>query len=39
MFLEEKKGDLSLLLFKGYLTSRGWALEPDYYALHLVIHK
>jgi hypothetical protein len=29
MFLEEKKGDLSLLLFKGYLTSRGWVLELD----------
>jgi hypothetical protein len=33
MFLEKKKGDLSLLLFKGYLTSRGWVLEPDYYAV------
>jgi hypothetical protein len=31
MFLREEKGGFSLLFSKGYLTSRGWALELDYY--------
>jgi hypothetical protein len=34
-----KKGCSSLLFFQGYLTSRGWALEPDSNALAQVINK
>jgi hypothetical protein len=39
MFLREEKGGFSLLFSKGYLTSRGWALEPDSDALAQVINK